>query len=208
MDSCCQDKQTELRSLASQQRAVLKIALLINFSMFLIEGIYGIIADSTSLLADSLDMFGDSLVYAFSLFVVGRSATSNASVAILKGSVMAAFGVGVILQAIYRFSSPVLPHVELMGVVGGLALLANLTSAYLLLRHRDDDLNMRSTWLCSRNDVIANIAVLIAAWAVQATQTRYPDLIVGFLIAVLFLKSAFTVLKESFLVYRGSKTLL
>jgi len=197
MDACCNAKATELQGLVGRQRKVLWVVLAINLVMFVLEAAYGWIARSTSLLADSLDMLGDALVYGFSLFVIGRSVRWSSSVSFFKGVIMAAFGVGVIGQAVYRFVTPGLPVAETMGWVGAVALAANLTCAVLLLRHRDDDLNMRSTWLCSRNDVIANIGVLAAAGAVALTQSRYPDLFVGLVIAGLVLKSSYQVLQES-----------
>jgi Co/Zn/Cd efflux system component len=116
---------------------------------------------------------------------------------------MTVLGVGVVGQAVYRYLTPGMPIAETMGWVAGLALVANLTCAMLLLRHRNDDLNMRSTWLCSRNDVVSNVGVLVAAWAVAVTQSKAPDLIVGIAIAVLVLRSAFVVLTESFAQFRG-----
>lgn len=197
MDDCCNKKEAELKALPLRQKKVLKIVLAINLSMFFIEGGYGLAARSTALLADSLDMLGDALVYAVSLYVIGRNVRWNASVSFLKGGVMALFGLGVVGQAVYRFIAPGLPNAETMGIIGALALTANISCAVLLLRHRNDDLNMRSTWLCSRNDVICNAGVLLAAAAVSFTQSKYPDLIVGVAIAVLVLKSSYLVLSES-----------
>jgi cation diffusion facilitator family transporter len=197
MDDCCSSKETELRNLPERQKGVLKIVLVINLSMFFVESRYGIISRSTSLLADSLDMLGDAFVYAFSLYVIGRSQRQNSLVSLLKGLIMALFGVGVIGQAVYRYFSPGVPMAETMGIVGAAALLANLACAFLLLRHRHDDINMRSTWLCSRNDVIANIGVLIAACLVGTTRSKYPDLIVGIAISFLVLRSSVFVIKEA-----------
>jgi cation diffusion facilitator family transporter len=197
MDKCCNEKSIELRALAVNQKRVLWAVLFINILMFLIEGIYGLNAQSTSLLADSLDMLGDAFVYGVSLFVIGKTPRWNASVSLLKGIVMALFGLGVIAQAIYRFFTPSFPLAEVMGWVGGLALIANFVCAILLLKHRNDDINMRSTWLCSRNDVIVNLGVLAAAGAVALTQSKYPDLLVGVAVSALVLRSAFYILKES-----------
>ena len=202
MDECCNAKQTELQSLSERHRRVLWYVLAINIAMFLIEGTYGVIARSTALLADSLDMLGDAFVYAISIYAIGRSTRWNASIALIKGTVMAVFGIGVIAQAFFRFLSPSVPVAETMGIVGGLALGANIICATLLMRHRHDDINMRSTWLCSRNDVIANIGVLIAAGSVAITESKYPDLLVGAAISLLVLRSSFSVLRESLREFR------
>lgn len=183
--------------MADRQSKTLWIVLLINLSMFFIEGAYGLIANSISLLADSLDMLGDSLVYGMSLYAIGRSIKWNASISLLKGVLMGVFGFGVLMNAVFRFFIITIPTAETMGIIGALALVANITCAALLLKHRNSDLNMRSTWLCSRNDVIANIGVLAAAAAVAYTGSRYPDLIVGIAIAFLVLRSSLQVLRES-----------
>lgn len=197
MDDCCNAKAHELKALSGRQRKILWIVLVINLAMFFIEGTAGLVARSTALLADSLDMAGDAFVYAISLYAIGRSVRWNASVSLVKGCVMAAFGIGVLVQAILRFQAGAPPVAELMGWAGGLALVANLTCAALLLRHRNDDINMRSTWLCSRNDVIANLGVLVAAALVGYTGALWPDLVVGVGIAALVLRSAASVLRES-----------
>jgi Co/Zn/Cd efflux system component len=152
---------------------------------------------STSLLADALDMFGDALVYGFSLFVLARSARWQAGAALAKGGFMLAFGLGVLGEAVYKILHPVMPGVETMGVIGGLALMANLVCFFLLYRHRCDNLNMRSTWLCSRNDLIANVGVLVAAVGSYVLSSRWPDILVGMVIASLFLSSALHVLRQS-----------
>ncbi len=202
MDDCCNAKIDELSSLPEHQKKVLKIVLAVNLTMFLIEFVYGNIARSTALVADSLDMLGDAFVYAISLYAIGRSIKWNAAISLTKGMVMTAFGLWVIAQAVYRFFEPILPIAETMGWVGGLALLSNLFCAALLLKFRNGDINMRSTWLCSRNDVIANLGVLIAGGLVAITASPYPDLIVGFAIAALVLSSAYQVLKQSLAAFR------
>lgn len=203
MDDCCGSKQQELQNLSAKQKQILWITLAINLTMFFVEGIYGVLARSTALMADSLDMLGDAVVYGASLYAVGRSARWNASISLLKGLMMATLGIVVIFQAIYRFLAPSLPVAETMGMIGVLALTANVVCAVLLLRHRNDDLNMRSTWLCSRNDVIANIGVLVAAGLVSITQTKYPDLAVGIAIAGLALTSSFRIIRESLQAIKG-----
>jgi cation diffusion facilitator family transporter len=171
--------------------------LLINAVMFLVEGGAGLMAHSTSLLADALDMLGDALVYGFGLFVLARSARWQAGAALAKGGFMLAFGLGVLVEAVYKMFHPVMPGVETMGVIGGLALAANLVCFFLLYRHRRDNLNMSSTWLCSRNDLIANVGVLLAAIGSYVLLSRWPDILMGVVIASLFLSSALQVLRQS-----------
>jgi len=178
---------------------VLRIVLAINAVMFLVEGGAGLLAHSTSLLADALDMLGDALVYGFSLFVLARSARWHAGAALAKGGFMLAFGLGVMGEAVYKVFHPVMPSAETMGVIGGLALGMNLVCFYLLYRHRSDNLNMSSTWLCSRNDLIANFCVLAAAGSAYLLSSRWPDIIVGVLIAGIFLRSAHHVLRQAML---------
>lgn len=204
MKACCDSKSSELEAIREKQGTVLKIVLLINLIMFFVEAISGFMARSTSLLADSLDMLGDAFVYGFSLYAIGKTPRWGASTSLLKGSIMLLFGIGVLFEATRRFLSPETPVAATMGLVGGLAFAANVTCAILLMRHRNDDLNMRSTWLCTRNDVVANIGVMIAAAAVGFTQSRWPDLVVGVAISTLVLKSAYSVLKESISTLRQS----
>lgn len=197
MPYCCDDKVCEVEVLGERQAAVLKIVLAINAAMFLLEATAGILARSTALLADSLDMLGDALVYGFSLYVISRSVRWKASAALAKGLVMAAFGLGVMFEAVHKMFHPVVPGVEWMGGIGFLALAANTICFVLLWRHRGDDINMRSTWLCSRNDVIANLSVLLAAGAVWLLNSMWPDILAGSLIASLFLRSAVHIIGES-----------
>jgi cation diffusion facilitator family transporter len=198
MADCCEDKGCEVSALRESHGRVLWIVLAVNATMFLIEGAAGVVAHSTSLLADALDMLGDALVYGFSLFVLMRSARWQAGAALAKGAFMLVFGLGVLGEAIYKVFDPVMPGVETMGVIGGLALGANLVCFFLLYRHRGDNLNMSSTWLCSRNDIVANVGVLLAAGGSYALASRWPDVVVGATIAGLFLASSLGVLRKSF----------
>ena len=197
MASCCEDKSCEITAMREQHSRVLWVVLAINGLMFFVEGWAGLLAQSTSLLADSLDMLGDALVYGFSLFVLARSSRWQAGAALTKGAFMFVFGLGVLGEAVYKVFYPVMPGVEIMGVVGGLALAANLVCFFLLYRHRGDNLNMSSTWLCSRNDLIANAGVLLAAGASYLLNSHWPDIIIGAIIAILFLSSAVNVLRQS-----------
>lgn len=198
MANCCNDKACELDALRGRQSATLKTVLAINAVMFVIELVAGLLGDSISLVADSLDMLGDAMVYGFSLYVVARSTTMKARAALLKGFIMAAFGLFVLGQAVYRIAFPQLPVYEAIGAIGLLALAANGTCFFLLWRHRADDINMSSVWLCSRNDIVANIAVLFAAVGVWLTHSGWPDILIGLALASLFLHSALHVLREAF----------
>jgi cation diffusion facilitator family transporter len=184
------------------RRGVLRAVLAINLGLFLVEGIAGILARSTALLGDSLDMLGDTLVYGFSLYVLDRSARWKARAAFLKGVIMVAFGFAVLAEVVHKLVIPTIPIAQTMGVIGLVALLGNAVCFWLLYRHRSDDLNMRSTWLCSRNDLLANTAVIAAAGAVGITGSPWPDVLVGGAIAALFVQTAFTVLRASVLELR------
>lgn len=197
MASCCEDKSCEIDALRDSHSRVLWVVLTINALMFVVEASTGILAHSTSLLADSLDMLGDAIVYGFSLFVLNKSLRWQAGAAAVKGGFMLLFGIGVLTEAGYKAFNPVVPNAELMGTVGALALFANLACFFMLYRHRADNLNMSSTWLCSRNDLIANVGVLLAAGASYWLTSQWPDIAVGTLIAALFLHSAASVLREA-----------
>jgi cation diffusion facilitator family transporter len=197
MANCCEDKACEVTALRESHGRVLWIVLGINALMFVVEGAAGLLAHSTSLLADALDMLGDALVYGFSLFVLARSLRWQAGAALAKGGFMFVFGLGVLAEAGYKVFHPIMPSVETMGIIGSVALAANIVCFSLLYRHRADNLNMSSTWLCSRNDLIANAGVLVAAGAAYLLASRWPDIIVGCIIAALFLRSAFSVLRDA-----------
>jgi cation diffusion facilitator family transporter len=197
MDECCETKGSELAAMRESQRRVLVTVLLVNAAMFFVEFGAGLLSGSTALLGDSLDMLGDSFVYGFSLYVLHRSQVWRARAALLKGLIMAAFGVGVLAEAAFRLRAGVPPLAPAMAVVGALALGTNTYCFLLLWRHRADDINLRSTWLCSRNDLVANSAVLGAAALVAWSGSIWPDLVVGVGIAGLFLRTAFVVLRDS-----------
>ncbi len=190
---CCDDKSCELEALRARQGSVLKAVLAINAVMFFVEAGAGLWANSMALLADSLDMLGDTLVYGFSLYVLAKGARWQAVSAMLKGGIMAVFGVLVLTEAVYKALYPVTPIAEAIGAIGLLALAANSLCLWLLWRHRADDINMHSVWLCSRNDIIANSSVLLAAAGVWLLSSGWPDIVVGLGIAALFLRSAFHV---------------
>jgi len=197
MTNCCEKKTCELTAMRESHSKVLWIVLAINAVMFVVEGSAGFLAHSTSLLADALDMLGDALVYGFSLFVLARSPRWQAGAALAKGGFMLVFGVGVMAEAVHKILYPVMPSVETMGIIGCVALAANLVCFFLLYRHRGDNLNMSSTWVCSRNDLIANVGILIAAASSYLLVSRWPDILIGGIIAALFLSSAWGVIHQS-----------
>lgn len=190
MSDCREDRQAAVAALRDHQAWVLKVVLALNAAMFVVEASAGMLAHSTALLADSLDMLGDTLVYGFSLYVIGRGERWLAISALIKGLIMALFAAFVLLEVVLKLLSPAVPWAEAIGAVGLLAFAVNALCLGLLWRHRGDDLNFRSVWLCSRNDVIANSGVLVAAVGVWATHSFWPDLVVGVVIAGLFVRSA------------------
>jgi Co/Zn/Cd efflux system component len=192
MRECC-----DVRPVHDRQRRVLTVVLAINAAMFVVELGSALVAHSTSLLADSADMLGDVIVYAFSLYVLGRGPAWQARAALLKGGIMALFGVAVLVEVTVKVLHGVTPRAEIMSLVGALALAANASVLVLLWRHRADDLNMRSVWLCSRNDVAANAGVLLAALGVALTGAAWPDITVGLGIAALFGASAVDVVRAA-----------
>ncbi|HET9179898.1 MAG TPA: cation transporter [Terriglobia bacterium] len=198
MDRCCDNKAVELTRRMDRQGHVLYAVFAANSAMFLVEFVSGWLARSTALLGDSLDMLGDACVYGLTLYTLRRSLRSQAGASLLKGVVMLVFGFTVMAEAVHKtlWGAPV-PSVALMGGIGLLALAANALCFLLLYSHRDDNLNMRSTWICSRNDVIANVSVIGAAAAVAWTESYWPDLLVGVAIAALFIGSARRILIES-----------
>lgn len=194
MAECCEDAACEAEKLAVRQVSTLRIVFGINAVMFVAELATGVLAGSVSLVSDSLDMLGDAMAYGLSLYVVRRSATWKAKSALIKGSIMAAFGVAVLGQVGYRLAFPHPPAAEAMGIMGLAALAANATCLGLLWRHRSEDINMHSVWMCSRNDIVANVSVLVAAGCVGYWRAAWPDIMIGAALAVYVLRSAFRVL--------------
>lgn len=197
MTDCCQNKACELQSLRKDQARVLWVVLAINALMFVIEFGSGLLARSLALTGDSLDMLGDALVYGASLYVINKGNKAKAMSASLKGTIMLVSGGAVLVQAIFKLVTRVPPEVPLMTGVTLLALAANVTCLVLLTRHRSDDINMASVWMCSRNDIIANVAVLLSAGMVYLTHSYWPDFAVGLAITVLFVRSGVGVLRQA-----------
>jgi len=205
--SCCERKSSELIQLREKQASVLRIAMAINLVMFFVEFYAGYTASSTALKADSLDMLGDAIVYGFSLYVLHKSEKLRATAALLKGLMIVAFGVAVLVEALAKIFSDALPVAQTMGSIGILALSANILCLYLLTKHKDDDINMKSTWICSRNDIVSNGSVLVAAGLVAFFNSKWPDLLVGIFISGVFLRSAWPILTESIQLIRKHRPL-
>ena len=181
----------------AQRRWVVTIALAINALMFAVEIGAAVAASSTALLADAIDMLADALVLGISLLAVSRGEAWKLAASRFKGHIMVAFGVLVLVQVSWKFAHPTLPRHEIIEIVSVLALLANVACISLLWQHRGQDLNMRSLWLCSRNDVIANLGTLAAGILVWLTAQQWPDLVVGAAIAALSIATGLQVLRES-----------
>jgi Co/Zn/Cd efflux system component len=193
MRSCCEISG----EIPARQRRVLQIVLWVNTAMFVTEFGAGLVAHSTALLSDSMDMLGDAIAYGFSLYAVVRGPVWQARAALLKGTIMAAFGLGVLAEVTLKVTRGVVPAADVIGAVGVVALVANVLCLVLLAQHRNDDINMRSAWLCSRNDVVANAGVLLAAVGVGLTGTAWPDITIGLAIAVMFGASAIAIIRAA-----------
>ena len=205
---CCSAKGVELERLARQaeQRRVLIVVLTINAVMFFAEFGAGLVAGSAALMADATDMLGDALVYGVSLYAIARSDRWKAGVAAFKGAFILLLGLGILVNVAIKIQSGVPPSSSLMLVFGGAALVANLVCLGLLWRFRAQDVNMASTWECSRNDVISNVGVLIAAALVAVTSSPWPDIFIGLAMAAVVLRSAVRVLGESVPQLRAQQT--
>lgn len=180
------------------RRRVLVVVLLINAVMFVGEFTAGLLADSAALLADSADNLGDAFIYGLSLYVLYRSLRWRAGAAFVKGFIQLVFGIGVASQVVMKAKYGADPIGIVMMGVAAIALLGNLTCFALLMKHRGDDVNMRSVWLCSRNDVLGNLGVIVAGIAVAITGSYWPDLLVGGAIALVFLYTAWDVLRDAY----------
>jgi len=175
--------------------------------MFVVEMSAGKIAGSQALQADALDFLGDSLTYGLSLAVIGMSLKVRSAAALLKGVSLLLMGLWVFGSTAYQILILGVPRAEIMGLIGLLALVANLASVLLLMRYKDGDANVRSVWLCSRNDAIGNVAVMVASFAVFLTASAWPDLIVAIIMAGLFLRSAQLILAQAWQEYRSGEDL-
>ncbi|MFC5519595.1 cation transporter [Polaromonas jejuensis] len=188
---------TEAGTSHSRYRKILWIALAINLAMFMLEIGAGLRAGSASLLADAIDFFGDSANYAVTLVVLSMGGLWRARAAWLKGGSMLVFGLCVMARALWMFTQGGVPEAFTMGGIGLLALLANGAVALMLYAWREGDANMRSVWLCSRNDALGNLAVMAAALGVFGTGSAWPDLAVAGVMAGLAITSGWTVMRQA-----------
>ena len=193
--ACC-GNETNFEGLSPDYKRRLWAVIAINAVMFGVEMVAGQMAGSQALQADALDFFGDTLTYGLSMAVIGASLRVRASAALIKGFSLLAMGLWVSGSTIYTVFVLGVPQAQVMGAIGFLALAANVASVMLLVKYKDGDANVRSVWLCSRNDAIGNIAVMLAALGVWGTQTGWPDVIVAALMAGLFTWSAVQILGQ------------
>jgi len=197
MSGGCCGSDAKFDGVSNEFKRALWAVIAINGAMFFIEMAAGAFAGSKALQADALDFLGDTVTYALSLCVIGMSLRVRATAALVKGLSLAAMGIWVFGSTAYQVLVLGVPSAEIMGGIGLLALAANLSSVWILMRFKDGDANVRSVWLCSRNDAIGNVAVILAAVGVYLTGTAWPDLVVAALMAGLFLWSSFQIIKQA-----------
>jgi len=197
MAGCGDECSSGLEHANRQERRILIVVLLINAGMFLAEFSAGLVSGSTALLADSLDMLADALIYALGLFALGRASHWRTRAALTSGVFQLLLGLGVAAEAIWKTVTNGLPDAATMGLFGAIALLANTLCFLLLARFRDGDINLRATWICSRNDMIGNVGVLLAAALVTWSGSPFPDIVIGLLIAAVVIHSAWRVVTEA-----------
>ncbi|PVB61359.1 cation transporter [Labrenzia sp. 011] len=204
MGTCCGSSQGTFDGMSRDYRRRLWLVIALNAGMFIVEMVAGQAAGSKSLQADALDFFGDAATYGISLAVIGASVKARSLAALAKGSSLLLMGIWVAASTLYQLFVLGVPQAAVMGSIGFLALAANLASVMLLVRYKDGDANVRSVWLCSRNDAIGNVAVMLAALGVWGTATAWPDLVVAGLMASLFVSSSVQILRQALAEYRLS----
>ncbi|MCR9123061.1 MAG: cation transporter [Phyllobacteriaceae bacterium] len=197
MAGCCNTETAAFDGMSADYKRRLWAVIAINAVMFAVEMGAGHWAGSQALKADALDFFGDALIYGVSLAVIGSSLSVRANAALFKGISLVAMGVWVFGSTFHAVLIAGVPSAPVMGVIGILALAANMASVLLLVAYKDGDANVRSVWLCSRNDAIGNVAVMVAALGVWGTATGWPDLIVAAIMAGLFLTSAVQIIRQA-----------
>ena len=200
--SCC-GHAAKFDGLDPRYKRTLWLVIAINAAMFVVELAAGVLAGSQALQADALDFLGDTLTYGISLAVIGMSLRIRATAALAKGISLTLMGLWVFGSTAYHVLILGVPRADIMGIIGFLALAANVGSVLLLLPYKDGDANVRSVWLCSRNDAIGNVAVMIAALGVWGTNTAWPDLTVAAIMAGLFLWSSLQILTQALHEYRS-----
>ncbi len=193
----CGCNSLDFNGASARYKRVLWLVIAINALMFFVEMGASVASDSMALRADALDFLGDSFTYAITLLAIGHSLRWRASAAMFKGVTLALMGTWVLGSTLYRLFILGIPNELIMGSVALLAFLANLISVLLLLKYREGDANVRSVWLCSRNDAIGNVAVMVAAGVVYMTGSHWPDLLVAFFLALLFLNSSSQIIRQA-----------
>lgn len=198
MGADCCGQGAIFEGLSADYKRRLWLVIVINATMFLVEMGAGALSGSQALQADALDFLGDAATYGISLAVIGTSIQIRARAATLKAVSLTTMALWVLGSTAYHVLVLGIPRAEIMGAIGLLALAANLVSVLILMRFKDGDANVRSVWLCSRNDAIGNVAVMVAALAVWGTATKWPDLLVAAIMASLFMTSSIQILRQSF----------
>lgn len=196
MSGCC-NQNCSLDPLRERQRSTLKIVLVINAVMFFVIVVAALYGKSSALLADSLDNLGDALTYALSLYAVAKGAAVKAKVALFKGGLIFLAALTVAAQIVYKLVVPSVPVFEVMGLFSLLGLAANSACLFLLWRHRHEDVNMSSVWECSRNDIVSNLSVFVAAGAVWFTGSGWPDIVIAAGLVWLLMRSAVRVIQSA-----------
>lgn len=198
MSDCgCSGPQKTFDGMSVQYKRILWVVIAINAAMFFVEMAAGQLAGSQALQADALDFMGDAMTYGISLAAIGASVAVRTNAALFKAFTLFAMGLWVAGSTVWRVFYIGVPQAEIMGMIGFLALAANVTSVLLLMKYKDGDANVRSVWLCSRNDAIGNVAVMIAALGVWGTASGWPDLIVAGVMAGLFMNSATQIVRQA-----------
>lgn len=210
MESCgsCCGSNVKFEGLSADYRRRLWIVIAINAAMFVVEMVAGVLSRSQALQADALDFLGDTLTYGISLAVIGASLRVRATAALFKGASLTLMGLWVFGSTAYHVLILGVPRAEVMGAIAFMALAANLTSVLILMKYKDGDANVRSVWLCSRNDAIGNVAVMLAAAGVWGTATAWPDLVVAAIMAGLFLYSSSQILRQAWAEYHAVPAML
>lgn len=192
MSDCCAPDASD-----RQQRGLLMVVLALNAIMFFVEFSAGWLARSSGLMADSLDMLADALVYGLSLYAVGKGISARANAALVNGYLQLLLGVGVLVHLVWRIWQNSIPEAETMTLISVLALIVNASCFGLLYRFRSGDINLRASWICSRNDMIANVGVMVAAALVAALEAPWPDWLIAAAVAAIVIRSALSIIREA-----------
>lgn len=206
-DACCSGGMPVFDGMDPRYKRILWTVIAINGLMFLVETVAGHVAGSQALKADALDFLADTATYGLSLWVIGASIRARSAAALFKGLSLSVMAVWVFGSTVYRAFVLGLPSAEVMGSIGAMALAANVTSVLLLMRYKDGDANVRSVWLCSRNDAIGNVVVMLAALGVWGSSSAWPDIAVAALMAGIFLTSSVQILRQAWSEYRADGNL-